>query len=231
MTEYVIPQPPQPSLAVTGTEARFPVRRIWCVGQNYAEHAREMGGDPDRAPPFFFAKPGDAVVPGGGALPFPVKTANLHYEVELVVAIGTGGRDIPADQALSHVYGYALGLDMTRRDLQAAAKKAGRPWALAKGFDQSCPIGPVAPVTTIGHPERGPIALSVNGEIRQQGDVSDMIWPVADIISQLSAFVALAPGDLIMTGTPAGVGPVQPGDVLHARCVGAGTLDVTYESA
>ena len=231
MTEYVIPQPPQPSLAVSGTEARFPVRRIWCVGQNYAEHAREMGGDPDRAPPFFFAKPGDAVVPGGGALPFPVKTANLHYEVELVVAIGIGGRDIPADQALSHVYGYALGLDMTRRDLQAAAKKAGRPWALAKGFDQSCPIGPVAPVATIGHPERGAITLSVNGEIRQQGDVSDMIWPVADIISQLSAFVALAPGDLIMTGTPAGVGAAQPGDVLHARCVGVGTLDVTYEAA
>ncbi|MFW7268728.1 fumarylacetoacetate hydrolase family protein [Gluconacetobacter sp. Hr-1-5] len=231
MTDYVIPQPPQPSLAVTGTEARFPVRRIWCVGQNYAEHAREMGGDPDRAPPFFFAKPGDAVVSGGGVLPFPVKTANLHYEVELVVAIGTGGRDIPADQALSHVYGYALGLDMTRRDLQAAAKKAGRPWALAKGFDQSCPIGPVAPVAAIGHPERGPITLSVNGEVRQQGDVSDMIWPVADIISQLSAFVALAPGDLIMTGTPAGVGPVQPGDVLHASCVGVGTLDVTYGAA
>ncbi|GAA4487467.1 fumarylacetoacetate hydrolase family protein [Gluconacetobacter asukensis] len=231
MTDYVIAQPPQPSLSVTGTDARFPVRRIWCVGQNYAEHAREMGSDPDRAPPFFFAKPGDAVVPGGGVLPFPVKTANLHYEVELVVAIGTGGRDIPVDQALSHVYGYALGLDMTRRDLQADAKKAGRPWALAKGFDQSCPIGPVAPVAVIGHPERGPITLSVNGVVRQQGDVSDMIWPVADIVSQLSAFVELAPGDLIMTGTPAGVGAVQPGDVLHASCVGVGTLDVTYGAA
>lgn len=231
MTGYVIAQPPQPSLPVTGTDARFPVRRIWCVGQNYAEHAREMGGDPDRAPPFFFAKPGDAVVPGGGALPFPLKTANLHYEVELVVAIGTGGRDIPADQALSHVFGYALGLDMTRRDLQAEAKKAGRPWALAKGFDQSCPIGPVAPVATIGHPDHGPITLSVNGVVRQQGDVSDMIWPVADIVSQLSSFVALAPGDLIMTGTPAGVGGVQPGDVLHASCVGVGTLDVTYGAA
>lgn len=231
MTDYVIPQPPQPSLSVTGTDARFPVRRIWCVGQNYAEHTREMGGDPDRAPPFFFAKPGDAVVPGGGVLPFPVRTANLHYEVELVVAIGTGGRDIPADQALSHVYGYALGLDMTRRDLQAEAKKAGRPWALAKGFDQSCPIGQVAPVAVIGHPERGPITLSVNGVVRQQGDVSDMIWPVADIVSQLSSFVELAPGDLIMTGTPAGVGAVQPGDVLHASCVEVGTLDVTYGAA
>ncbi|GBQ33536.1 fumarylacetoacetate hydrolase family protein [Gluconacetobacter azotocaptans] len=228
MVDYVIPPPPQASLAVAGSNARFPVRRIWCVGQNYAEHTREMGQEPGRAPPFFFAKPADAVVPGGGALPFPVKTSNLHHEVELVVAIGRGGRDIPAAEALSHVYGYALGLDMTRRDLQAEAKKAGRPWALAKGFDQSCPIGPVVPADQFGVPDAGRIALAVNGTLRQQGDLADMIWPVAEIVSQLSAFVALAPGDLIMTGTPAGVGAVQPGDVLHATCDGLGELDVTY---
>ncbi|MBB2203254.1 fumarylacetoacetate hydrolase family protein [Gluconacetobacter tumulisoli] len=228
MVEYVIPPPPQASLAVVGGDARFPVRRIWCVGQNYAEHTREMGQEPGRAPPFFFAKPADAVVPGGGVLPFPVKTSNLHHEVELIVAIGQGGRDIPVADALSHVYGYALGLDMTRRDLQAEAKKAGRPWALAKGFDQSCPIGPVMPADRMGSPDAGRIALAVNGEIRQQGDLADMIWPVAEIVSQLSAFVALAPGDLIMTGTPAGVGAVRPGDVLHATCDGLGALDVTY---
>ncbi|MBV1835332.1 fumarylacetoacetate hydrolase family protein [Novacetimonas pomaceti] len=228
MVDFVIPPPVQPTVNVKDTEALFPVRRIWCVGQNYADHAREMGGNPERNEPFFFAKPSDAVVPGGGLLDFPVATSDLHHEVELVACIGRGGENIPVEKALSYVYGYAVGLDMTRRDLQAAAKKAGRPWALAKGFDQSCPIGTIRPVSEIGHPAKGRISLSVNGEERQVGDLSDMIWSVGEIISVLSRFVALAPGDLIMTGTPAGVGPVRRGNVLHAVCEGVGELSVTY---
>lgn len=217
-----------PTVPVVGDGAAFPVRRIWCVGQNYADHAREMGGDPDRAPPFFFSKPADAVVPGGGILSFPSETASLHHEVELVVAIGRGGRDIAPGQALEHVHGYAVGLDMTRRDLQAEAKKLGRPWAFAKGFDQSCPISPIVPVATCGHPRNGAITLTVNGETRQSGDLSQMIWPVPEAIAFLSRFVALAPGDLIMTGTPAGVGPVLPGEVMTGRCAGIGSVTVTY---
>jgi fumarylpyruvate hydrolase len=217
-----------PTIPITGSDVLFPVRRIWCVGQNYADHAREMGGNPDREPPFFFAKPADAIVPGGGALPFPVATANLHHEVELVVAIGSGGSQVASDDALALVYGYAVGLDMTRRDLQAEAKKLGRPWALAKGFDQSCPIGPIVPAATIGHPRRGKISLSVNGATRQDGDLADMIWPVADAIAYLSRFVTLAPGDLLMTGTPAGVGPVVAGDILVGECEGVGRIEVRY---
>lgn len=230
MVDFVIPPPTQPTVGVSMTEALFPVRRIWCVGQNYAAHTREMGGNPERTEPFFFAKPGDAVVPGGGLLDFPVATSDLHHEVELVACIGRHGGNIAADKALSHIYGYAVGLDMTRRDLQAVAKKAGRPWALAKGFDQSCPIGTIRPVSEIGHPAKGRISLSVNGEERQVGDLSDMIWSVAEIIAALSRFVALAPGDLIMTGTPSGVGPVGRGDVLHAVCAGVGELNITYGS-
>jgi fumarylpyruvate hydrolase len=217
-----------PSISILGSDALFPVRRIWCVGQNYADHAREMGGNPDREPPFFFAKPADAIVPGGGALPFPVATANLHHEVELVVAIGGGGSQVAPEEAPALVYGYAVGLDMTRRDLQAEAKKLGRPWALAKGFDQSCPISPIVPAAAIGHPLRGRISLSVNGAIRQDGDLADMIWPVADAIAYLSRFVTLAPGDLLMTGTPAGVGPVVIGDMLVGECEGVGRIDVHY---
>ncbi|MGY6771026.1 fumarylacetoacetate hydrolase family protein [Komagataeibacter sp. NFXK3] len=228
VTDYVIPPYTLPVVPVEGSAGVFPVRRIWCVGQNYAAHAREMGSNPERSEPFFFAKPGDAVVPGGGLLPFPVSTADLHHEVELVAAIGREGADIEVEKALSHVYGYAVGLDMTRRDLQAAAKKAGRPWALAKGFDQSCPISAMVPAARIGHPESGAIALSVNGEQRQKGDLVEMIWSVPEIISCLSRFVTLAPGDLIMTGTPSGVGPVRRGDVLHATCAGVGELNVTY---
>ncbi|PTQ13255.1 fumarylacetoacetate hydrolase [Sphingomonas oleivorans] len=225
---YVIEPPAQPAVPVAGTDATFPVRRIWCIGQNYADHAREMGHDPDREPPFFFAKPADAIVPCGGTLPFPPATDNLHHEVEMVVAIGRGGADISAESALAHVYGYAIGLDMTRRDLQAEAKKAGRPWALAKGFDQSCPIGAIHPAETIGHPTAGKIELLVNGAVRQAGDLGQMIWRVPEAIAYLSRFVVLAPGDLIMTGTPAGVGRVLPGDMLLGRCEGLGTIEVRY---
>lgn len=217
-----------PTIPVQGAASPFPVRRIWCVGQNYADHAREMGGDPDRAPPFFFAKPGDAVVAGGGTLVFPPETTSLHHEVELVAAIGIGGRAIDPVQALDHVYGYAVGLDMTRRDLQAEAKRLGRPWALAKGFDQSCPIGTIVPASSGFDPLQGAITLSVNGMLRQSGDLSQMIWTVSEAISFLSRFVALAPGDLIMTGTPAGVGPVLPGDVVTGACDGLNDITVRY---
>ncbi|AXY22002.1 fumarylacetoacetate hydrolase family protein [Komagataeibacter saccharivorans] len=228
MTDYVFPPSPQPVVPVKGTAGAFPVRRIWCVGQNYAAHAREMGSNPERSEPFFFSKPGDAVVPQGGLLPFPVSTSDLHHEVELVAAIGRPGHDITEEEALSHIYGYAVGFDMTRRDLQAVAKKAGRPWSLAKGFDQSCPISPIVPVSACGHPATGAITLTVNGELRQKGDLSDLIWSVAEIISCLSRFVSLEPGDLIMTGTPSGVGPVRRGDVMHGVCAGVGELNVTY---
>ena len=219
-----------PTIPVAGAETPFPVRRIWCVGQNYAEHTREMGGDPDRTPPFFFSKPGDSVVPGGGLLDYPSQTRSLHHEVELVVAIGTGGRDIAPEHALDHVFGYAVGLDMTRRDLQADAKKAGRPWAFAKGFDESCPISPIVAVAQSGHPDRGSITLSIDGVVRQSGDLSQMIWSVPEAISFLSRFVTLAPGDLIMTGTPSGVGPVLPGEVMTGACAGVGEITVTYRA-
>ena len=229
--KYVIAVPPQAAVPVAGEDGVFPVRRIWCIGQNYADHAREMGQDPDREPPFFFAKPADAVVPGGGALPFPSETGDFHHEVELVVAIGKGGQNIGRDEALGHVYGYALGLDMTRRDLQAVARKLGRPWALAKGFDQSCPISPIVPAARIGHPASGRIELTVNGEVRQSGNLAHMIWDVPEAIAFLSRFAALAPGDLIMTGTPAGVGPVRPCDVLRGFCEGVGEIEVIYGAA
>lgn len=217
-----------PVVAIRGGDCGFAVRRIWCVARNYADHAREMGHDPGREPPFFFAKPGDAVVAGGGTIAFPLATEALEHEVELVAAIGKGGSGISAASALDHVFGYAVGLDMTRRDLQAEAKKLGRPWSLAKGFDESCPIGEIVPAAEIGHPAKGRIELFVNNELRQTGDLSDMIWPVSEAIAWLSRFVALAPGDLVMTGTPAGVGRIVRGDRLHARCEGVGELAVTY---
>lgn len=217
-----------PTIPVRGLSGAFPVRRIWCVGQNYADHAREMGSDPDRAPPFFFSKAADAVVPGGGSLAFPRETDALHHEVELVVAIGRAGANIAPARALDHVFGYAVGLDMTRRDLQAEAKKLGRPWSFAKGFDQSCPIGEIVPASEIGHPAKGAIVLSVDGQTRQSGNLSQMIWPVADAIAFLSRFVDLAPGDLVMTGTPAGVGPVRPGEMVLGYCEGVGEIAVTY---
>ncbi|MDT3380135.1 fumarylacetoacetate hydrolase family protein [Labrys neptuniae] len=226
--DYVIEPPPQAFVAVAGETAVFPVRRIWCVGRNYADHAREMGADPTREPPFFFAKPADAVNPGG-LLPFPSQTSDLHHEIELVVAIGRGGRDISVERALDHVYGYAVGLDMTRRDIQAEAKKLSRPWELAKGFDQSCPIGAIVPAARIGHPDKGRIEATVNGKVQQSGDLSQMIWSVPEAIAYLSRYVALAPGDLLMTGTPAGVSSVKPGDTLRGSCEGIGEIVVSYE--
>lgn len=201
----------------------FAVRRVYCVGRNYAEHIREMGND-TRDPPFFFGKPADAVVVGGAAIPYPSQTSDLHHEIELVVAIGLDGADIAVSDALNHVYGYAAGLDMTRRDLQAVAKKAGRPWEMAKAFDFSAPIGTIEPVSAIGHPEHGAIMLSVNGQERQRGDLGDQIWRVAETISALSQFVTLRAGDIIMTGTPAGVGAVVRGDVLEGSIEGIGTV-------
>jgi fumarylpyruvate hydrolase len=222
----VIPAPPPVGLAVEGTDALFPVRRVFCVGRNYAAHAREMGHDPEREPPFFFTKPADALVPGGGRVPYPPATADLHHEVELVVAIGQGGADIPAAQALGHVYGYTVGIDLTRRDVQAAAKKLARPWDMAKGFDHSGPIGTIRPASAIGHPAKGAITLEVDGQVRQSGDLADQIWGVADTIAHLSTLVALAPGDLIFTGTPEGVTGIGRGARLLARIEGVGELRV-----
>ena len=224
-TRNGMPQWSPPSLPIVGNEARFPVRRIYCVGRNYAEHAREMGGNPDREPPFFFMKPADAVVTDG-RMDYPSKTADLQHEVELVVALARGGRDISADTALDCVFGYAVGLDMTRRDIQGELKAKGRSWEMGKAFDQSAPISPIVPASRIGHPQRGAITLAVNSQPRQHGDLADMIWPVADIITNLSAYVTLLPGDLIFTGTPAGVGRVERGDRLEGEIEGVGVLSV-----
>ncbi|MSP82980.1 MAG: FAA hydrolase family protein [Alphaproteobacteria bacterium] len=223
---YVIAPAEVPSLAVSGTQDRFPVHRVYCVGRNYADHAREMGGDPNREPPFFFQKNPDTLVPDGGVFPYPGHTRDVHHEFELVVALGKGGTDIPAARALDHVYGYAVGLDMTRRDLQNEAKKAGRPWEVAKAFEHAAPCSAIAPAATIGHPARGRIWLEVNGEIRQRGDIDQLIWSIPETIAHLSGLFALRPGDLIFTGTPAGVGPVRPGDSLHGGVDGVGTLTV-----
>lgn len=221
--EYAITPPPQPSVAIAGSDAHFPVRRIYCVGRNYAEHAREMGND-DREPPFFFTKPNCAIVPDGGTIPFPPATENFHYEAELVVAIGKGGADIALADALDHIWGYATGNDLTRRDVQANAKKMARPWDMAKGFDLSAPCGSVHPVSEIGHLKSGAITLSQNGTMRQNTDISDMVWSVPEVISYLSGLVSLAPGDLIYTGTPAGVGPISGGDCLVVEIEGLSSL-------
>jgi len=226
MARYVIPLWDVPSLPVRGTDAVFPIRRVHCVGRNYAEHAREMGGDPDREPPFFFAKPADAVVPNGGDVPYPPQTQKLAYEMELVVAIGKRGADVRREAALDHVFGYAVGLDLTRRDLQAQAKEKGRPWEPGKAFDKSAPISTIRPASEIGHPSSGRIWLEVNGEMRQQGDLRQMIWPVPDIVAYLSALYTLHPGDLIFTGTPAGVGFVQRGDELRGGVDGVESIRV-----
>ena len=222
MPDFVIAPPVQPAVPVAGG-GRFAVRRIFCVGRNYAEHAREMGGNPEREAPFFFTKPADAVLTGGAPMPYPPMTRNLHHEMELVAAIGQGGTDIPEAAALAHVWGYAAGLDMTRRDLQGEAKQAGRPWDMAKGFDHSAPIGEIVPARGVD-PTRGRIALRVNGAVRQSSDLSQMIWSVAETIAFLSRFVALAPGDLIFTGTPEGVGAVVRGDILEGMVEGVGTV-------
>lgn len=217
---FVIPPPARPSLPVAGDHRRFPVRRIFCVGRNYADHAREMGHDPDREPPFFFSKPADALLADNADLPYPPQTADLHFEAELVVALGQGGRDIAPADAQGLIWGHAAGNDFTRRDLQAAAKKAGRPWDLAKGFDLSAACGVLHPVAQTGPLDRGRIALTVDGALRQETDLSRMIWPVADVIASLSRSVQLAAGDLIFTGTPAGVGAVTPGQVVTVEIAG-----------
>jgi fumarylpyruvate hydrolase len=225
MSDHVIPAPPQAFVPVAGG-GKFPVRRSFCVGRNYADHAREMGHDPNREPPFFFMKPADALVVGGAPTPYPPATSDLHHEIELVVALGQGGSNIAPADALSHVWGYAVGLDLTRRDLQDVARKAARPWDMAKGFDASAPIGELVPAAGID-PTHGGIALMVNGTIRQQGDLAQMIWPVADAIAYLSTLVALAPGDLIFTGTPAGVGAIVRGDMLEGSVAGIGSVRTT----
>jgi fumarylpyruvate hydrolase len=227
---HVIAAAPLASVPVVGLSETFPVRRIYCVGRNYASHAREMGSDPTREPPFFFGKPADTLgyVPPGqvGEFPYPPQSESVHFEMELVAAIGKGGRDIAVEDALDHVYGYAIGLDMTRRDLQAEAKKTGRPWDMAKGFDGSAPIGPIHPVARIGHPAKGALWLQVDGVDKQRGDIAEMIWPVADTIAYLSKFVELAPGDLIFTGTPEGVGAVVRGEVMKGGVDGVGEFEV-----
>lgn len=223
----VIPAWPLPSVAVAGETARFPVRRIYCVGRNYAAHTREMGGDPTREDPFFFAKPADAVVPDGTTLPYPPATRNLHHEIELVVALGGGGANLAADKVMDLVYGYAVGLDMTRRDLQNTAKAGGKPWDMGKGFDRSAPIGAIQPAARIGHPAKGAIWVKVNGQVRQSGDLADMIWSVPETLAYLSGLVELAPGDLIFTGTPEGVAACGKGDVLEGHVAGVGDLKVT----
>jgi len=227
MTDFAFTPPATPSLAIFGSNARFPIRRVFCVGRNYAAHAREMGSDPNREPPFFFTKPADAVVAAEGALPYPPATEDLHHEIELVVALRSGGADIPADEALAKVWGYGVGLDLTRRDLQSVAKENGRPWDMAKGFDASAPCSPLRPVSSFGHPsEDACIRISVNGTVRQDGTLDEMIWPIADIISHLSRLVTLAPGDLIFTGTPSGVGALKPGDRVHGEIAGVDEFDL-----
>jgi len=228
MEKYVIEAPARPAVPVAGTDALFPVRRIWCVGRNYADHAREMGHDPNREPPFFFQKPSDAVVRNHAVLQFPAMTKDLHHEIELVVAIGKRGRNIPVEKALEHVFGYAVGLDMTRRDLQTEAKKLQRPWEMGKSFDESCPLSEIFPASRIGHPKKGAIWLKVNGQTRQNGDLNQQIWPVDEAVAYLSNYVSLEPGDLIMNGTPAGVGPCQPGDRLEGHIDGVGEVLVSY---
>ncbi|MBK8524948.1 MAG: fumarylacetoacetate hydrolase family protein [Betaproteobacteria bacterium] len=232
---YVFEPAPQPSLAIAGSTARFPIRRVYCVGRNYADHAREMGAHEQadgREPPFFFSKPADAVV-AAGDVPYPPATANLQHEVELVVALGPetathgeSGANIPVEKALQCVFGYAVGFDLTRRDLQAHAKEKGHPWDMGKGFDASAPTGMLHPVSSIGHPLQGAIWLKVNGETRQNGDLANMSWRVAEVIAKLSTFLRLAPGDLIFTGTPAGVSTVVLGDLLEGGVAGVGELRV-----
>ncbi len=224
MAPFVIPAPAQPAVPVEGTDALFPVRRILCVGRNYAAHRREMGGD-DRDPPFFFAKPADAIVPPGGAVPYPSATTNFHFEMELVVAIGVGGADIAVADALGHIFGYAAGVDLTRRDVQAAAKDKGQPWEAAKAFDHSAPISAIRRLD--GPTPQGHITLSVNGQVKQDAVVADMIWTVPEIIAEASKLWTLAPGDLIYTGTPEGVGPLVHGDKVTGEIEGVGSLAFT----
>ena len=222
-SRFVIAAPEQPSIAVRGGEQRFPVRRIYCVGRNYKLHVEEMGGTTERNPPIFFQKPRDAVVESGATIPYPTMTSNFHYEFELVLAIGKGGRNIPEDRALDHVWGYGTGLDMTRRDIQGD----GKPWEIGKSFDMSCPVGALSPVSEVGHITEGKIQLKVNGEVRQESQIELLIWKLPEIVARLSQYFELKPGDIVLTGTPHGVGPVQPGDRLEGTIDKLAPLEIT----
>jgi fumarylpyruvate hydrolase len=225
MTGYVVQPAAVATLPVQGSDKVFPIHRIYCVGRNYAEHAIEMGHDPSKEPPFFFQKNPDNIVTDG-KFPYPSATSDVHHEIEMVVALSKGGTDIPVEAALDHVFGYGVGLDMTRRDLQGEAKKLGRPWEVGKAFEASAPCGPLVPASEIGHPTSGAVTLKVNAEIRQQGDLNQLIWKVPEMISYLSGLFTLQPGDIIMTGTPAGVGAVVRGDVLEGFVEGIGKIEV-----
>ncbi len=225
MPDFVITQPEIASIPVTGTDAVFPVRRVYCIGRNYAAHTVEMGGDPDRENPFFFQKNADNL-DASGQFPYPPHSSDVHHEVEMAVALKSGGSNIPLEQALDHVYGYAVCIDMTRRDLQGQAKKTGRPWEIGKAFERSGPIGPLRPAGEIGHPDHGRIELSVNGDLRQEGDLNQMIWKVPEMISHLSEYFDLGAGDVILSGTPSGVGPVVKGEKVEAAIEGIGQITV-----
>jgi fumarylpyruvate hydrolase len=225
VTAHAFDAPPPVTARIADSDVLFPVRRIYCVGRNYAEHAREMGYDPDREPPFFFGKPADSLQPDTAPVPFPSATTDFHHEVELVVALRRGGRDVPAADAQALIFGYGIGIDWTRRDLQAEAKAQGKPWDAAKGFDHSATLGPLRPVSAVGHPTQGRIWLSVNGTIRQDADLSSLIWAVPDVIAVLSGLFELRAGDLIYTGTPAGVGRVHRGDRIACGIEGLGEID------
>ncbi len=226
MSATVIPAPQPVLLPVEGANETFPVRRVYCVGRNYADHAIEMGHDPSREPPFFFQKNPDNLLPAGQDFPYPALSSNVHYEVECVVALKSGGSNISVDDALDHVWGYGVGIDMTRRDMQDRLKKMGRSWEGAKAFEFSAPISPLVPASKIGHPDKGAVWLDVNGARKQSGDLDQMIWKTAEIIAELSKVFGLAAGDVIMTGTPAGVGPVVKGDIMECGVDGVGTLTV-----
>jgi fumarylpyruvate hydrolase len=225
MAEYVIAAPTVTGLPVAGESGLFPVRRVYCIGRNYAAHAVEMGHDPDKEPPFFFQKNPDNLDPSG-EFPYPPHTSDVHHEAEMAVFLKSGGMNIPLESALDHVYGYGLSLDMTRRDLQGEMKKMGRPWEIGKAFERSAPVGPVHPASAVGHPADGRIALEVNGDLRQEGDLNQMIWKVPEMISFLSEHFALAGGDVILSGTPSGVGPVQKGDAMRLTIAGLGEMTV-----
>lgn len=226
LADYVFTPEPTPTIPVAGSDKLFPVRRIYCVGRNFAEHAIEMGHDPDKEPPFFFQKNPDAIVPPGGDFPYPTESSDVHHEIELVVALHKGGTNIPVESALDHVFGYGVGLDMTRRDLQAVSKKMGRPWETAKSFEASAPCSALIPASELGHPTDGAVEVEVNGETRQTGDLNQMIWKVPEMISYLSRLFELRPGDVIFAGTPAGVSAVERGDVITGRVAGVAEIEV-----
>lgn len=225
MSNLLFPTPKPSTVSIQGSDQLFPVRRIYCIGRNYADHAIEMGHDPDKEPPFFFQKNPDNINQTG-QFPYPSQSQDVHFEMEMVIALHKGSKNIATSEALDHVFGYALGLDMTRRDLQAQMKKMGRPWEIGKAFEQSAPISPIVPASQIGHPDQGEISLSVNGELRQQGNLNQMIWKTAEMISYLSQYYELAPGDLIMSGTPAGVGAITPGDKLIGEIEKLGQFEI-----